>query len=160
MQTRRSFAEVPEPRRRWDEIVPGLTMGGHEVRGEGGPAEPVVVGAEFDVVCSLHTIPGHGPSPGVEHHVLRIPDAALSEAELVEVRRMARLAHAAYAAGRSVLVRCFHGYNRSGLVVAGALVLDGYAVDAAISRIRERRSPYALHNPLFVDYLVNGLMRE
>lgn len=158
MPTTRSFSEVPSPRRRWDEIVPGLSMGGHEMREQDGPVESVVVGAEFEVVCSLHTVPGHGPSPGVEHHVLDIPDAALSEEQLAEVRRMVWLSHVSLSAGRSVLVRCYSGYNRSGLVVAGALMLGGYGAEDAIARIRERRSPYALHNSLFVHYLANGML--
>ncbi|MBC9711318.1 dual specificity protein phosphatase family protein [Streptomyces sp. TRM66268-LWL] len=158
MPTRLSFSEVPSPQRRWDEIAPGLSMGGHEMRGAGGPAEPVVVRDEFEVVCSLHTVPGHGPSTGVEHHVLNIPDAALSEEQLAEVRRMAWVAHASLAAGRSVLVRCYSGYNRSGLVAAGALMLGGHKAEEAIALIRERRSPYALHNATFVHYLVNGMV--
>ncbi len=160
MRVRRSFSEVPSPRNRWDEIVPGLSMGGHEMRGRGGPAEPVVVRAEFEVVCSLHTSPGHGPSPGVEHHVLEIPDAPLSEEQLAEVRRMVWLAHTSLAVGRSVLVRCHSGYNRSGLVVAGVLMLGGYGAEEAVALIREQRSPYALHNSTFVKYLVRGLLRE
>ncbi|MFV2121828.1 hypothetical protein ACE14D_26715, partial [Streptomyces sp. Act-28] len=60
--------------------------------------------------------------------------------------------------GRPTLVRCFAGYNRSGLVVAHALhVLTGGPASEVIALIRRRRSPWALHNRLFVRYLHAGL---
>ncbi|MBE1532023.1 protein-tyrosine phosphatase family protein [Actinomadura algeriensis] len=59
--------------------------------------------------------------------------------------------------GRRVLVRCHSGYNRSGLVVAQALVHLGYSVEDAIFLVRFRRSKWALNNSLFVDYLTTGL---
>lgn len=49
--------------------------------------------------------------------------------------------------------RCWHGYNRSGLVIAHTLVRRGHPVEEAIRLIRSRRSPWALHNDLFVEYL-------
>ena len=71
--------------------------------------------------------------------------------------RLARAANEALDAGRQVLVRCYHGYNRSGLVVAHALVQRGGTPDEAIRLIRARRSAWALHNELFVAYLRAGL---
>jgi protein-tyrosine phosphatase len=54
-------------------------------------------------------------------------------------------------------VRCHAGLNRSGLVVAQTLVELGLGVPAAIERVRQRRSPWALSNELFVQYLETGL---
>ncbi|GAA2478416.1 hypothetical protein GCM10010276_13560 [Streptomyces longisporus] len=71
--------------------------------------------------------------------------------------RLAQAAGEALDEGRKVLVRCYHGYNRSGLVVAHALVHRGHVTEEAIRLIRSRRSPWALHNELFVDYLRAGL---
>ncbi|CAM5329206.1 hypothetical protein SALBM311S_07625 [Streptomyces alboniger] len=71
--------------------------------------------------------------------------------------RLARAACEALDEGRKVLVRCYHGYNRSGLVVAHALIRQGRSADDAIRLIRARRSPWALHNELFVEYLKAGL---
>ncbi|MEU1619262.1 hypothetical protein ABZ479_18445 [Streptomyces sp. NPDC005722] len=59
--------------------------------------------------------------------------------------------------GRRTLVRCHSGYNRSGLVVAQALVEGGLQVTAAVALVRERRSPWALNNGTFVEYLTAGL---
>jgi protein-tyrosine phosphatase len=132
-------------------------MGGHECRRQAGGLEPVVVRDEFDLVQTLLRLPGHGPDAGVEHHVWPIPDGPLDGTQLAGVIRLAEAAGAALDAGRKVLVRCYHGYNRSGLVVAHTLVRRGRTAEEAIRLIRTRRSPWALHNELFVEYLRAGL---
>ncbi len=132
-------------------------MGGHEFRGHTGQLEFAVVRGEFDLVQTLLRLPGHGPDPGVEHHVWAIPDGPLDGTQLAGVMRLAQAAGEALDEGQKVLVRCYHGYNRSGLVVAHALVRRGHATEEAIRLIRSRRSPWALHNELFVDYLRAGL---
>ncbi|WP_328873826.1 dual specificity protein phosphatase family protein [Streptomyces sp. NBC_00287] len=157
MRTRRKQPDVPAPDTPWDEIVPGLWMGGHEFRAVAGQLEFVVVRDEFDLVQTLLRLPGHGPDGGVEHHVWPIPDGPLDGTQLTGVMRLAQAAGEALDAGRSVLVRCYHGYNRSGLVVAQTLMRRGHSVEEAIRLIRSRRSPWALHNDLFVEYLRAGL---
>jgi protein-tyrosine phosphatase len=132
-------------------------MGGHEYRGQSGQLEFAVVRDEFDLVQTLLRLPGHGPDPGVEHHVWAIPDGPLDGTQLAGVMRLAQAAGEALDEGRKVLVRCYHGYNRSGLVVAHTLVRRGHSAEQAIRLIRSRRSPWALHNDLFVDYLRAGL---
>ena len=137
--------------------MPCLWMGGHEFRGHSGQLEFAVVRDQFDLVQTLLRLPGHGPDPGVEHHVWPIPDGPLDGTQLAGVIRLAQSASEALEGGRKVLVRCYHGYNRSGLVVAHALVRRGHTAEQAIRLIRSRRSPWALHNDLFVDYLRAGL---
>lgn len=157
MRTRRKQPYVPAPDSPWNEVVPGLWMGGHEFRGSSGGLEFAVVGQEFDLVQTLLRLPGHGPGPGVEHQVWPIPDGPLDGTQLAGVIRLAEAACEALDGGRTVLVRCYHGYNRSGLVVAHALMRRGSTAEAAIRLIRARRSSWALHNELFVDYLRTGL---
>lgn len=142
---------------RWHEIRPHLWMGGH-ITGWGERVRPAVVRAEFDLVLSLYRLEGHGPAPGVEHHVAEMPDGPLTQAQLDEAARFAVLAAEAVRAGRSTLVRCHVGYNRSGLVVAQALVELGMDVSEAIALVREKRSPRALHNEVFVRYLERGMV--
>lgn len=149
--------DAPGPESSWDEIVPGLWMGGHVRVEPGGSLRPVVVGGEFDLVVSLYSRAGHGPPPGVEHLVAEIPDRPLSAARIDAVRQAADTAARAVEAGRTVLVRCHYGYNRSGLVVAQALVLLGHDAPAAIRLVRRKRSPWALSNRTFQDYLTTGL---
>ncbi|MET7294499.1 protein phosphatase [Streptomyces griseoloalbus] len=158
MRTRGKQPDVPAPDRPYDEIVPGLWMGGHEFRGLSGQLEFAVVNRQFDLVQTLLRLPGHGPDPGIEHHVWPIPDGPLDGTQLAGVIRLAEAACEALDGGRTVLVRCYHGYNRSGLVVAHALMRQGSTADAAIRLIRARRSSWALHNALFVDYLRAGLI--
>ena len=52
-----------------------------------------------------------------------------------------------------VLVHCQAGLNRSSLVAARALILEGMSADDAIMTIREKRSPACLCNPAFEAYL-------
>lgn len=132
-------------------------MGGHEFGRHTGQVEQAVVRDEFDLVQTLLRLPGHGPDPGVEHHVWPIPDGPLDGTQLAGVIRLAQAACDALDQGHKVLVRCFHGYNRSGLVVAHALIRQGRSAEEAIRLIRTRRSPWALHNELFVAYLKAGL---
>ncbi|MBC9725290.1 dual specificity protein phosphatase family protein [Streptomyces sp. TRM68367] len=157
MRTRGMEPDVPAPDSSWSEIVPGLWMGGHEFRGRSGHLELAVVRDEFDLVQTLLRLPGHGPDPGVEHHVWPIPDGPLDGTQLAGVIRLADAACEALDGGRRVLVRCYHGYNRSGLVVAHALIRLGSSAEEAIRLVRSRRSPWALHNELFVAYLRAGL---
>jgi hypothetical protein len=140
----------------WNEIVPDLWMGGHFYQDANGRL-PAIVGSEFDVVVSLYHRDGHGPAPHIEHHYAKIPDGPLTPAEMAKVSRLAAVTAAAVTAGRRVLVRCHFGYNRSGLVVAQALITMGHDTDDAISLIRRQRSEWALHNHLFVAYLGTGL---
>ncbi|MFF7334153.1 dual specificity protein phosphatase family protein [Streptomyces sp. NPDC090306] len=132
-------------------------MGGHEFRSGAGQLRFAVVHGEFDLVHTLLRLPGHGPDPGVEHQVWPIPDGPLDGTQLAGVIRLARAAGDAVDEGRKVLVRCYHGYNRSGLVVAQVLVGQGHSADDAIRIVRARRSPWALHNERFVEYLRVGL---
>ncbi|MDG9721816.1 MULTISPECIES: protein-tyrosine phosphatase family protein [unclassified Streptomyces] len=157
MRTRGKGADVPAPGRPWDEIVPGLWMGGHEFERQAGERELAVVRDEFDLVQTLLRLPGHGPDEGVEHHVWPIPDGPLDGTQLAGVIRLAEAAGEALDRGRKVLVRCYHGYNRSGLVVAHTLVRRGGTAEEAVRLIRARRSRWALHNDLFVEYLRAGL---
>ncbi|MFD9685410.1 protein phosphatase [Kitasatospora sp. NPDC059088] len=157
MRTRQKDRDAHGPQEPWNEIVPGLWMGGHYCTPPGGELQPVVAGRQFDLVVSLFTLPGHGPAPGVEHVVREVPDEPLSPGQLLAVQEAAELTAAAVRRGRRTLVRCHSGYNRSGLVVAQALVALGHEPDGAVRLIRERRSPWALNNPVFVDYLNTGL---
>ncbi|WP_207709967.1 protein-tyrosine phosphatase family protein [Actinomadura macrotermitis] len=148
---------APDAGEPWNEIVPGLWMGGHRYRDVAGVLRDAVVAEEFDVVCSLYLRDGHGPPPHVEHHCALVPDDPLSSAEIRAVLGLAEIAAEAVRGGRRVLVRCHSGYNRSGLVVAQALVLLGHEMDDAIFLIRRRRSRWALNNRLFEEYLTTGL---
>ncbi|WP_328667337.1 protein phosphatase [Streptomyces sp. NBC_00322] len=157
MSARRTDGPVPEPQSPWDEITTGLWMGGHVWADADGRHLDAVVDREFDLVISLFTRQGHGPPEGVEHHVVPIPDDWLTSEQIDEVLRLALITADAVRAGRTALVRCYSGYNRSGLVVAQTLIELGHDGAGAIDLIRRRRSPWALHNVAFEQYLTTGL---
>ncbi|MEU9022093.1 dual specificity protein phosphatase family protein [Actinomadura sp. NPDC048394] len=148
---------APDAEAPWDEIVPLLWMGGHYYRDSMGNRAPAIVRDEFDLVISLYTREGHGPSGGVAHQCVDVPDGPLTAEQIAAICRAAESAVEAVEQGRRVLVRCHSGYNRSGLVIAHALTLSGYSTDDAIFLVRYRRSKWALNNSLFVDYLNTGL---
>lgn len=71
-----------------------------------------------------------------------------------QVDSIARWVNACRADGPT-LVHCQAGLNRSSLVAARALTLEGHlAPAAAIKLIRERRSPACLCNPSFEEWLL------
>jgi hypothetical protein len=148
---------APEADSGWNEIIPGLYMGGHQYRGPSGELIPVIVRNEFDVVISLHHRDGHDPAETVTHHCRKMPDGALTSDQLADVCELAEIAAQTVKASSRVLIRCNSGYNRSGLVTVQALRLLGYFTDDAIFLVRYRRSKWALDNHLFVDYLTTGL---
>jgi protein-tyrosine phosphatase len=156
-KTHQKDRDVPGPEHRWNEIRPHLWMGGHYWTGSAGELQLAVVKNQFDLVVSLHVEPGHGPAPGIEHRILEIPDKPLNADQIDQVRQLAVVVSAAIRNGRATLVRCYAGYNRSGLVIAQALVNLGMNIGDAIALIRRRRSPHALHNKTFEDYLRTGL---
>ncbi len=135
----------------WNEVVPGLWQGGHDVRSQSASA--CVVDDRFDLVVSLTTRPGYGPPDGVEHHVARMADAGIDPATAARLDELAATVADAVAEGRRVLVRCSGGLNRSGLVVALALLRTGLDVGTAMSLVRAARGPWALTNPGFVAHL-------
>ncbi|WP_371495965.1 protein phosphatase [Kitasatospora sp. NBC_00374] len=157
MRTRQRDRDTPPPRAPWNEIRPGLSMGGHYWFDSAGKMRPVVVDDEFDLVVSLFTRPGHGPAPTVGHHIAEIPDGPLTSRQLGRVCELAVVAAEAVRDGRTVLVRCHSGYNRAGLVVAQTLIGLGLDRAAAVELIRRGRSPWALNNQVFVQYLKVGL---
>jgi hypothetical protein len=142
---------MPLCERPWDEVVPGLWMGGHDVRSQ--RADACVVGDGFDLVVSLTERRGYGPSEGTEHVVARLADAVPDAGASATIADLAERVAAAVTDGRRVLVRCSGGLNRSGVVVASALVRLGYPTDEAVAAVRRARGPWALTNPGFVAFL-------
>ncbi|MFE2144828.1 protein phosphatase [Streptomyces sp. NPDC059456] len=157
LKTRSKDRGVPDPHAPWNEITTGLWMGGHQWTDPSGDRHAAVVGTEFGLVISLFSRPGHGPGPGIEHLVAEMPDRPLTAEQIHAVQQLARTAARAVRDGRTVLVRCHSGYNRSGLVVAQALIELGWETTTAVETIRRNRSPFALHNRIFEEYLTTGL---
>jgi len=69
------------------------------------------------------------------------------------VRAAARTVAERVEAGKRVLVHCWAGLNRSGVVSARALMFMGVPVTEAIARVRSARGAWALSNSAFVEWL-------
>ena len=128
----------------WDEVAPGLLQGDFP--------EGAVDWGQFDDVVTMSQV---APSPrlgadGLWLHV-PIPDAEMEDPD--GVRETARLVAERVVAGRRVLVHCWAGLNRSGVVTARALMFMGRSVDEAIAAVRAARGTSALFNADFVEWL-------
>jgi hypothetical protein len=85
VRTRQNDRDVSPPGAPWNEIAPGLWMGGHYWTDSAGEPRTAVVTDEFDLVISLYTRPGHGLAAGVEHRVAEMPDAALTAFQIAHL---------------------------------------------------------------------------
>jgi Dual specificity phosphatase, catalytic domain len=138
----------------WSEILPGLWMGGTDDSDvtRHGINEPAITRDHFDTVVTLYAWAGP-----VDWYVkeVRLGFFDHSEVDLDEhdLAHAARAAYRDWSRGKRVLVRCQAGWNRSGLITALVLLLDGKTPDEAIKLLRERRSPNALCNQDFVRWL-------
>jgi hypothetical protein len=61
----------------------------------------------------------------------------------------------AYRKGKTILVSCQKGWNRSGVVTALALRIMGATAEQAITTVRAARGPDAVSNPAFYDFVMN-----
>jgi Dual specificity phosphatase, catalytic domain len=86
--------------------------------------------------------------------VIRCPidDANINGRDAMKAVQAAREVCKALHAGQRVLVTCMQGRNRSGLVTALALIMNGVSAQSAIQMIQSAR-PNALTNPSFVWWL-------
>lgn len=149
--------EVDYPVNRFDEVSPNLWIGGHVMRGKYGGPRSVEVRREdgFDHVFSLY-IDRHSRLPGnVKVHTIgEINDGMYpSPREEQIIEYLADNVVFSTGGGWKVLVRCQAGYNRSGIVIARALMRMGDTAADAIAAVRKARGSDALCNPHFVKYL-------
>lgn len=140
----------------YSEIAPGLWQGG--TSREQVIDQPQLltrfseVERQFDAVATLYA----WAAPfqwGVEERRLGFPDGKLIADYIPQIESIAEWANSHWSGGRRVLIRCAGGLNRSGLVTALTLIKSGRTPDAAIGLVRAGRSPAALSNPSFVEWL-------
>lgn len=140
------------------EILPGLWQGGtSESSLLGQPTKPGHYRGRrpFDLIVTLYA--DAQPAPwGVEEIRYGFPDAELDPHDLDRVREIAAYAAERWKAGDRVLVRCQAGVNRSGLVTALILLLDGWQPDEIVEHLRARRSSRVLSNDDFRAVVCHG----
>jgi hypothetical protein len=119
----------------------------------GGCIPGVRLPAAVAHVVSLYAWGSYAIEPGTRRLRVAMSDHAAMP-DLDELDALAGYVLDAVAQGPT-LVHCQAGLNRSGLVAAYALVLDGMAPADAIGLLRERRSPQVLCNPVFEAWLLD-----
>lgn len=122
------------------------------------PQGGVLRRAGFDAVflCAREHQPSGGSFRGIR--VFRAPldddPAGMSSRERDTWLAAASKASSLSRSGARVLVTCFAGLNRSGIVVAQALQCTGYGTEDAIFLVRRARGQRALFNQAFVKELM------
>lgn len=139
----------------YSEILPNLFISGtldEDVVQRGKSTYSLAQPSMFDSVVCLY---GHANPIGyyVREQRFGIADAELDESSKPEIRQLADWLYSEWKSGKRVAGKCQAGWNRSGLVVALVLLREGYSADEAIRLIREKRSPNALCNPHFVEFI-------
>mgnify|MGYP006280395397 CR=1 FL=1 len=141
----------------WSEILPGLWQGGtddydtvRDVRK--GREDAFITPKDFDTVVTLYAW-AQPVDWFVKEYRLGFWDAGTENMPVPEILEAAIMAHRDWANGKRVLIRCQAGLNRSGLIMALVLMIEGYTADEAIALIREKRNSWALCNDDFVEWL-------
>lgn len=134
----------PLPAKPFNEVSPRLWVGS-------GLAEPNPM--QFQAVLSLHAALRPMPAPVAERR-WHLSDASLPDADEL-ASTVGWVFHQWIVEERTVLIRCRTGLNHSGLVAAMTLISNVVEPADAIAAVRRQRSPYALSNPTYVDYLMS-----
>jgi len=138
------------------EILPGLWMGGtadDDWVDSPAPLHPVSDTSGFTAVVTLFAW-ARPMGWNVEELRFGFADADPRLTDMGRVLLTAEWALTRWQEGQQVLIRCQAGLNRSGLVTALVLILAGRTAREAITLLRERRSPFALCNAHFIDWLM------
>jgi hypothetical protein len=138
-----TFTEAP-----LDEVIDGLWQADRTIE----PAELFLTG--FDVVIDLSCRQLDGALPRGAIYVAHPIDDIERLDDPDAIRTLAHLVAGYVRAGRRVVVNCAAGLNRSGLVVARALVELGHAPEAAVALVRQARGEYALCNGFFERWVL------
>lgn len=125
-----------------DEIVPRLWMGGY-------PDWKKLVG-NFDAVVSCSRMEYPIPVKRFIHMPFDDVDEVINGDEIRETAAKVANWHRK---GYKVFVHCDAGLNRSGIVVARALMFLGMPVNEAILRMRKQRGEWVLFNVAFERWL-------
>ena len=145
-----------EPKSLFTEILPGLFMGG--TADDDTIKYPSALlshndTSNFDAVVTLYAW-ANPMSWGVEELRYGFGDGYMSGVNIDRIIRLAHWAHQRWSEGQRVLIRCQAGMNRSGLITALVLMIEGLDAKQAIQLIRKQRSEVCLFNSNFVDWLV------
>lgn len=144
----------------WNEILPGLTLGGTDdadVVHEGAAVsrfdhKAFITPEHFDTVVTMYAF-ARPVDWFVKELRFGVYDSDMKDFQTDELHDIVVAAHRDWKKGKRVLVRCQAGINRSGLVMALMLIRDGYSAEDAITLMRNRRGQAVLTNTHFENWL-------
>jgi len=113
----------------------------------------------FDVLvlAAMEHQPSSRCFPGVRVIHAPIDDSSyVPENEIRIVEKASVIVANALRSGKRVLVTCWQGRNRSGFIVAMALVREGMRPEQAIDLVRRARGETALSNKAFVHLILSS----
>jgi len=121
---------------------------------QGGCTNGLVLPEAIKHVVSLYPWEAYTVGPDVTVTEVKMYDSEAGTPDHGTVLELAQLVcRSAYDA--PTLVHCQAGLNRSGLIAACALILDGWAPVEAIALLREKRSLAVLCNRSFERFVLN-----
>lgn len=125
-----------------------------------GSAPPIGPGVSQAFDCLVLSAIEYQPEPGcfngVEVYRLPLNDdgSPMTVEEMKEAIKAARKVMSWLFEGKTVLVTCHMGLNRSGLIAALAMFYGfGASVEDAVISVKEARGPRALSNRYFISFL-------
>ena len=130
----------------YSEVIPGLFQANAAL-------SPTAMLSLFDVLIDVGGRDRWVGDPDPRYSFHPLEDAPhIADVEMIHElgERVASLV----ADGKHVAVNCLGGVNRSGLLIARALVELGSTPEEAIAAVRTARGPMALGNPRFVRFLL------
>jgi hypothetical protein len=146
MEGRRMFDELGYPLNPFDEVAPGLFQASTAL-------EPAELFARFDAVFDLCGW-DRGAAAADPRYVFHLIDDVPWIEDPAAIHRLASDAAALVESGRSVVVNCAAGLNRSGLLVGRTLIELGHTPDEAVELVRRARGVHALSNLEFARFLL------
>lgn len=138
----------------WSEVVDGLWQGGtadHDTDAQ--LRKPMITKKEFDTVITMYAF-ANPVDWFVKEMRYGVWDSNMKDFDVKELFEIVRFAHTEWKQGKKVLIRCQAGWNRSGLITALVLIREGMKAQDAINLIRTKRSPHALCNTTFTQFLL------
>ena len=131
----------------YSEVVSGLFQASTEL----SPLQLFTHG--FDAVFDLSGR-DRGDDLADETYVVHAIDDVPWISEPESIHRLGAQVAELVRSGKKVVVNCMSGLNRSGLLVARALIELGHAPLEAVELVRRARGPHALSNRQFMRFLV------
>ena len=141
-----SVVEGYYPDEPYSEVIPGL----FQANAARSPAEMLSM---FDVLIDVGGRDRWVGDPDPRYRFHPLEDApSIADPEMIHT--VGEAIASLVLEGKHVAVNCLGGVNRSGLLIARALVELGYSPEEAIEAVRVARGPMALNNQRFVRFLV------